>query len=592
VKNSEKKSKTKKRGINWKKYGLTALFSLTVILPIVLFLAIFWGRVYYGVEFLGEDLSQKDYSEAKSIIDSRVITLASSQIDIYSDKIHTYPFSKLGLNIDTTRTTDLAMTAFRDKNIFKNVLEMIKAIKDPYEIEPVTDWNEEIFDKSVEEIEKGSGFVKAKSAVYAVYNGEIKILESTDGYLIDKNKLKGDILSSLSRPASIKISTTPTQPEFDTTKARESVIKAQEIAISGVVLKYDLVTYKIPGEELVSWLEIYKNTDGGWRIKLRDEQYKEFFTKISKATEREVKNPVLKIEGNKVTEFDPPRDGLKLDIEETMAKVLQSLNTEIKTDTIPSIDLVVKITKPENFENNQYGIRELLARGISDFSGSIAGRIHNIRLSTSRINGSLIAPGEEFSFNARLGDISRATGYQPAYIIENGRTVLGDGGGVCQVSTTAFRAAINAGLEITVRSPHAYRVGYYEKLGFKPGIDAAIYYPSLDLKFRNNTPKYILISAYINGTRLTFDFYGTDDNRQVKISEPIVTNIRPAPESKYQDDPTLARGVTKQVDFAAAGATTRFTQRVTLNGTTLIEKTFTSVYRPWQAIYLVGTKDN
>lgn len=592
MKKSEKKPKTKKKNIHWKKYGITAFLVLLVLLPIFLFVGFFWGKVYYGVEFLGEDLSGRDYQQTKSIIDKRAIVLAGTEFDVYSDKKNTYQFSKIGLSIDTALSTETALSAFRDKNILENAVEMIKAVRRPYQSKPSIHWNEELFNKTVEEIENGSGFVKAKPAIFTVEGGDVKIVESIDGYKIDKNKLKEDIVSALSDKKFVRVNTLPVQPEFSTAKALDSLTKAQEIAATGVALKYDLTTYKIPGEELVGWLEIYKNTDGTWRIKLRDEEYKEFFVKISKVTDREVKNPLLKIEGNKVTEFDPPQDGRKLDVGETMEKVLQSISEELKDGTATPVDLVVKITKPENFENNQYGIRELISRGISDFSGSIAGRIHNIKLASSRINGSLIAPGEEFSFNAHLGDVSRSTGYQTAYIIENGRTVLGDGGGVCQVSTTAFRAAINAGLEITARSPHAYRVGYYEKLGFKPGIDAAIYYPSLDLKFKNNTPKYILISAYVSGTRLTFDFYGTSDNRQVKISDPIVTNVKPAPEPKYQDDPTLARGVTKQVDFAALGATSRFTQTVELNGQTIINKTFTSVYRPWQAVYLVGTKDN
>src|SRR5205085_743367 len=129
--------------------------------------------------------------------------------------------------------------------------------------------------------------------------------------------------------------------------------------------------------------------------------------------------------------------------------------------------------------------------------------------------GVLIAPGQVFSFSKAIGEVSSFTGYKQAYVIENGKTVLGDGGGVCQVSTTLFRAALNAGLPIVERHPHAYRVQYYEE-DSGPGIDAAVYVPSVDLKFKNDTGHHILIQAYadVENLRLTFDLYGANDGRE------------------------------------------------------------------------------
>ena len=591
---TEKKSKTiesKASATGWKKYIPVAVLTGIVILPVIIFVCFFWNKVYFNVFFGEVNLSRKNYEETKSIIEKGSLIQLGELVDIYGDKKYSYSFSELGLTINQDKTAQAALSTFRNKDLVTNIISMIGAIRSPFQLEPAVEWNEAVFEGVVNDIGNKSTMTKTKPAEYKAENGKVKVMDSVNGFSIDREDLKKQIVSNLNHKTEVKLLTVTDVPDFDSLVANESIAKAQEIADSDISFKYDLNTYKLTGEELVGWLEIYKNPDSSFSLKLRDERYKEFFEKISKVTDREVKNPILKIEGKRVTEFVPPIDGRKMDTEESLAKALQAITGEVKKGSTVSIDLVVKVTKPENFENNQYGIRELVSRGVSDFSGSIPGRIYNIKLAASRINGSLIAPGEEFSFNSNLGDISSATGYQSAYVIENGRTVLGDGGGVCQVSTTAFRAALNAGLEITARSAHAYRVGYYEKLGFKPGLDAAIYQPSLDLKFKNNTPKYILISAYTNGTRLTFDFYGTSDNREVKISEPIVSNTRPAPEPRYQDDPSLNRGVTKQVDFAATGATSKFTQTVTLNNQVIINKTFTSVYRPWQAVYLVGTKD-
>jgi vancomycin resistance protein YoaR len=254
----------------------------------------------------------------------------------------------------------------------------------------------------------------------------------------------------------------------------------------------------------------------------------------------------------------------------------------------------VNVVKPEitNENVNSLGITDLIGEGTSLFYHSIENRIYNIQLAANRLNGLLIAPGEVFSFDKALGDVSSFTGYKQAYVIENGKTVLGDGGGVCQVSTTLFRAALHAGLPIVERNPHAYRVGYYEE-DSGPGIDAAVYVPSVDLKFRNDTGHSILIQAFADtqNLRLTFDLYGTKDNRVVTIGDPVVSSQTPAPATLYQDDPTLPKGEVKQVDFAADGANVYFTRTVSKDGKVVIADKFISNYRPWQAVYLRGTKD-
>jgi vancomycin resistance protein YoaR len=167
---------------------------------------------------------------------------------------------------------------------------------------------------------------------------------------------------------------------------------------------------------------------------------------------------------------------------------------------------------------------------------------------------------------------------------------LGDGGGVCQVSTTLFRAVLNAGLPITERQPHAYRVSYYEQ-DIGPGFDATVFLPSPDLKFKNNTPSYLLIQTKVDqvNKKLTFDIYGTSDGRKVEISPVRIWDKQPPPPDLYQDDPTLPAGTIKQVEHKSWGAKVAFDYKIVRGEEVLSEKTFYSVYRPWQAVYLRGT---
>ncbi|MBI2622377.1 VanW family protein [Candidatus Microgenomates bacterium] len=298
----------------------------------------------------------------------------------------------------------------------------------------------------------------------------------------------------------------------------------------------------------------------------------------------------------RVVAFRPSSPGQAIDME-AFEKELSGYfprldnGTVEKTITI-TIPVVVKKPRVETADANNLGIKELLGIGSSKFIGSIPNRVYNIELAATRLNGLLVAPGEIFSFNNSVGDISKFTGYKEAYVIKDGKTILGDGGGVCQVSTTLFRAILNSGLPVVERHAHSYRVGYYEQ-DMGPGFDATVYAPSVDFKFKNDTKNHILIQAYTNtiDKTLAFALYGSGDNRKISVSKSIVTNQVPAPAPLYVDDPSLPRGVEKQIDFAAAGATTVFTRTVERNGEIFISDKFVSNFRPWQAVFLRGTKE-
>ncbi len=303
---------------------------------------------------------------------------------------------------------------------------------------------------------------------------------------------------------------------------------------------------------------------------------------------------LFQFQNGRVSSFRPSADGRSLNKDEATTRLSQAFTAAAATGQqritiLMPIDMVKPAVATDQV--NTFGVKELIGTGYSEFAGSIAGRIHNVALAAGRLNGILIKPGETFSFNDAVGDISAATGYQSAYIIKNGRTVLGDGGGVCQVSTTLFRAALSAGLPIVERHAHDYRVHYYEEAGFKPGLDATVYGPTYDLKFINDTATYILIQARTDVTNLslTFDLYGTGDGRTAQILNQKLWGVTQPPPDLYQDDPTLAKGEVKQVDFSAWGAKASFDYLVTRGAQVLQNTTFVSNYRPWQAVFLKGT---
>jgi vancomycin resistance protein YoaR len=299
-----------------------------------------------------------------------------------------------------------------------------------------------------------------------------------------------------------------------------------------------------------------------------------------------------------VTKFVPHRDGLTLNKEQTAQNILGGLYELEHTDTenlakgILEKELVLQETPPEITlaDTNDLGITERIGFGESWYYHSIPNRVHNVSLTTSRISLAIVPPGHEFSFNQTLGDVSSATGFRPAYVIKDGHTLLGDGGGVCQVSTTLFRALLDSGLNITRRLQHSYRVSYYE-LDRQPGFDATVYAGNVDLRFINDTDHHVLVYGQANPNTLymTIELYGTSDGRTTEITNHQTWDSRPPLPPQYTPDPSLAPGQLVQVDWAASGIKAQFTHIVRdKDGQAISEETYYSNYRPWAAKFLQG----
>ncbi len=262
--------------------------------------------------------------------------------------------------------------------------------------------------------------------------------------------------------------------------------------------------------------------------------------------------------------------------------------------TVPLVINEAQPQVPGTATGQELGITELVYAETTYFYGSSAERKQNIKAAAERFQSVLVAPGETFSMGQTMGDVSLENGFAEALIIYGGRTIKGVGGGVCQVSTTLFRAVFNAGYPIVERYSHAYRVSYYERIaggGIDPklaGLDATVYFPLVDFKFVNDTPYWIQMETYMGNDSLTWKLYSTKDGRSVTYTTTGPTNIVPAPEPKYEVNPDLKKGQVKQVDWAANGADVTVTRTVMKDGAVYFQDIFTTHYQPWQAICQYG----
>lgn len=572
------------------------LFSVIILLglPVSIstaYLFAFRERVYLQTSFCQIPISGKNKVEMTSFLHSQLEKESPQKITLtYDDK--SFFLDPTLITYLPESTAEKSLKLGREKFPFFNLPKLVDVLTQGKELTFDYKLNSESLDSEIASV--------AAKLYVAPIDPQIKIVKTVegkkvsvetgkDGQEVDLRTLKATLLKSLSCPQkeiNLSIPVSLITPKVSSEMAQSTQQRASLFLGKEIKLFLDDQTWTIDDEELISFLSFDSLFN---RAKIES-----FVQEFAKTVNIPPENAALHFEAgqNRVSVFKPSKEGIVLKEADFINALLDKLsqmetsqeNLEI---SLPVIKVPPKITTANA---NSLGIAELLGKGTSLFRGSMAERIHNVNLASLRLNGILIPPGETFSFNKSLGDVSQDTGFKQAYIIKEGRTILGDGGGVCQVSTTLFRAALNSGLPITERHAHAYRVHYYEDdLG--PGFDATVFDPTFDLKFKNDTSTFILIQSSIDlkNKKLTFELYGAKDNRQVEISKARVWDKQPPPPDLYQDDPTLPTGTVKQIDWKAWGSKAAFDYKVTRGSEVIFEKTFTSVYKPWQAIYLRGT---
>ncbi|MFA6565355.1 MAG: VanW family protein, partial [Candidatus Paceibacterota bacterium] len=452
---------------------------------------------------------------------------------------------------------------------------------------------------------------KTEPARFAVNeNGDIYIVSETIGEKMDKAKIIHVLKKKL---ASFDVSSENFKTEKNIPTATEKRLTpflgfAEEIAQeTGMFFHYNGYRWKTKGAALATWLTI---TEGN-TIGLDGEKIGAFLTKnITPAIEDAPKNSRFEMRDGKLKEIIRGKPGNIVrvaDVQEKAEKIIVEMQKTFRKDghfsAIPSaentgasfdtetgaidipIEIFVEGPRVTKETVDQYQISELVGSAKTAFKGSSSDRITNITVGASKLNGLLIAPDEEFSAVNSIGFVNGEAGYVKEYVIKDNASVKEFGGGLCQIATTLFRTALNAGLPITERANHRYVVSYYG-----PGLDATIYGPHPDLRFVNDTGHYLLLQTKVIGTELLIELYGQKDGRKVTISEPVLSERIPAPTTKYIPTFELRAGTEKCSETPRAGVTADVIYSVAFLNGNIREQHFNSVYQPWRKICLMGIR--
>jgi len=554
---------------------LTRLRNILIYVVIFLVIVIFFfvldilnaRKINWGTRVSEISIGGKSFEAAEEkLLKASEEFIKKDLILTYEDKRWKTNFKELGIKINTKDTITLIFEREHKKNIISNAWWQLKSLSG-YNFEPIWQIDEEGLENFLEE-NLSSIHQPAKISIlfYDKKKQDFITTKSSDGIIIDKIKFKKDLAKNINNfeNENIQLNLINDYPEVIETETDTARKKANSI-LSALPFKIMIAenkelkeVAKIEKEDflnLIDYEPVIDPQDKNNKIlgmTINQEKTKEYLVSLAPLINQEPIDARLTIEDNRAIVFALSQDGIILEIEDNISVISDGI---LNPPTGGEIRLKTNKIQPKITTEsiNNLGITSFLAKGVSNFSGSPANRMHNIKIGAAKFNGTLIKPEEEFSFNNVLGEVGPEQGYEPELVIKKDKTIPEYGGGLCQVSTTFFRAAVNAGMKITERFPHAFPVKYYNPQGF----DATIYPPSPDLKFINNTPGYVLIQTKIKDNELIFEFYGTNDERKVVIDGPYQYDVQ-------EDGSMKAKLIQKVYDK---------------NGNLVIDKTFNSTYK-------------
>ncbi len=573
--------------------------AVLVALAVASYIFVYRDRVYLGIHLAGYDLGGLTRPQAEEFLRTQVApTLARQTVQMHAgQKLWAPTYSDLGARLDPQATADIAYREGREGPLAP--LRPLLLLAHATDIDPGIVVDAATFNAYLSRLSAGVA-VAPKDATVAVAGSTTYAVPGQRGLRLDTPALVSQLQNLFAHGATGAIELPLTDALPQVSDSTDAARQAARLIAAPLTLVYGDRSWTLKPADLEPMLAYRIDSDGRLTVDLDKAQLQRWVARLSADIDRPGRDARLKWDNTakRVSLVEPSQTGQNLDVFATTDRLretaLAAAGASEPNTAERRVQAVVaqKAPRIDSSQIDNLGIRELIWEETSFFQGSEPGRVKNVTLAASKFDGLVIPPDSVFSFNDIVGEISAATGYDETLIIVDNQTQRGAGGGVCQVSTTMFRAAFWAGLPIVERWAHAYRVSYYEQ-GSKPlGLEATIFTPSVDLKFKNDTGKAILVQTSVNpaNSSLTVRFYGTKPNRQVTMDGPTISNRQPPGPPVYQDDPTLPSGQQKQVEWPREGMDIKYTRVIKQGDQVVSRDSFTSEYIPTQATFKVGKR--
>ena len=407
------------------------------------------------------------------------------------------------------------------------------------------------------------------------------VVPGESGRVLDRMAAAGVMLGALASfdrsPVALPVAV---DPPGVTTASLAAARRSANVAVSApVTLRVGPTRIRLPRWRIATLLDL-SHASGG--LQLGGPAATAQLRRLQKAFDRVPKDADWAVGAGGKVRIVPAQPGVSLDIDRSAAAILAAARRPANRVAV----LPYSVAQPSRTtaQATALGITGTVG-AYETFFGGVPNRIHNVQLVAHLIDKKLVAPGATFSFNQTTGERSAAKGFLEAPVIINGELETGLGGGVCQVSTTVFNAAFEAGLPITARTNHALYISHYPL-----GRDATVDYPDVDLRFVNDTGHWLLLRTWVSSSSLTVALYGTPQHRRVESVTQPLRDVSPPPVVKT-NDPTLAVGQTIVTDPGVPSQTTSVERKVYApDGKLISDQTWSSYYRAVPKQVTVGTK--
>ena len=458
-------------------------------------------------------------------------------------------------------------------------------------IAPVVSYDRVVARSYLTSLAAGFDQPSVSAALQLRNDGRVSLTPGQSGRVVDVERALADLEAGLAQRAVghvVNLGYRQDEPTAATSDAEAALATVRQMIGQPVWLVHGSGGWMIEPAQLRDAL-VLDLDDTGIAPRIEITRFNDVFQEIEDALSVEPRHGAFDFdeEQDRVLDFQPGHPGQRLDRPALERSILEAVRQpdERRVD-IP----VILLNKEFDTFANPLGIKDLLGVGSSIYKGSPDYRDHNIAVGAAKLDGMIVRPGETFSFNERIGAFTKAEGWVEGSVIVEDRTEQGIGGGICQVSTTLFRAALAAGLPIEERWPHLYRVRYYEMGGAPIGYDSTIFSPGIDLKFKNDFETPIMLRVLIDRRLATLDFeiWGAADGRRVTLNEPRLWDWEDPPPDEGIVNSEEEPDFEEQLEYAKEGVKASITRTVVLADGKSRSGTFLSTYEAWPNRYIVG----
>lgn len=565
-----------------------------LVLGITAEVAVTVGRVHPGVSVAGIDIGGLTPQRANDTLGRELerraavpatVVEGSREWEVTSDS--------LGLTYDTSTAVAQAMEVGRDEAILATIAERFAA------------WTRGVDLSAAGTVDAGktelalAGIadeidVKPVDATVKIEDGTPTVVSGSDGRVLDLGKTTTLLLKAFSSTGSHRIEAPVVVAAVKVTDAdaRQAADTAEAMLARPVTITYEKKSWEFAPEKVGDWLGFRASQAGstgarGAGVALEvfvdpKRAIKPITTTIGSGIGRPARDASFKTDAGAVT-IVPSQDGIGPDVESLALSLTDEL-ADASADRVVELRTTRTVPKVTTADARKMGIRERISSYTTTYPSGNAPRVTNIHLLGDALNGKLIPPGGTFSFNGIAGQRTAAKGYQQANAIVNGRLVPQLGGGVCQVGTTVFNAVFESGFPVIERRNHSFYISHYPT-----GRDATVSWGGPDLKFKNDTEKWVLVSVSYTSSSITVALYGTDPGYEVEARVGEWRNMRPFPTETVKD-PTLESGVKVIQDGGVTGRSISVERIVSKDGKVVRTDTFVSNYKPKIQVVRVGTK--